>query len=56
MEAQGYTINDNILFRDIFMGVVPAEDPETTKLKTMKPANSELVSRPRKAKKGLVTA
>ena len=42
-------------FRDMIMGVVPAEDPETAKLKT-KPANSESVSRPRKAKKGLVTA
>jgi hypothetical protein len=43
-------------FRDMIMGVVPSEDPETTKLKTTKPANSESVSRPRKAKKDLVTA
>jgi hypothetical protein len=43
-------------FRDMIMGVVPAKDPETTTLKTTKPANSKPVSRPRKAKKGFVTA
>jgi hypothetical protein len=43
-------------FRDMIMGVVPAKDPKTTTLKMTKPANSEPVSRPRKAKKGLVTA
>jgi hypothetical protein len=43
-------------FRDMIMGVVPAGDPKTAKLKTTKPANSESVLRPRKAKKDLVTA
>jgi hypothetical protein len=43
-------------FRDMIMGVVPAEDPATTKLKMTKPTNNESVSRPRKAKKGLVAA
>jgi hypothetical protein len=39
----------------MLMGVVPPEDPETAKLKT-KPTNNQLVSRLKKAKKGLVTA
>jgi hypothetical protein len=42
-------------FRDMLMGVVPPEVPETAKLKT-KPTNNQSVSKLKKAKKGLVTA
>jgi hypothetical protein len=42
-------------FRDMLMGVVLPEDPETAKLKT-KPTNNQSVSRLKKVKKGLVTA
>jgi hypothetical protein len=42
-------------FRDMIMGVVPAQDPGTGKLKTT-PTDAASASRPSKDKKGLVTA
>jgi hypothetical protein len=41
-------------FRDMIMGVVPAQDPGTGKLKTTS-MDAKSVSRPSKDKKGLVT-